>query len=102
MSSRWMFVVAGVGAGCVVTAAALAAGSESPRWRVTDLGTLGGRFSVAVAINDGGDVVGTSGVASRARHVFLWRGGEMIDLGFFRGEYCCPPMQLEQGAGCSR
>jgi probable HAF family extracellular repeat protein len=47
----------------------------------TDLGTLGGRFSVALAINRRGQVVGTSRTADGETHVFLWQNGKMADLG---------------------
>ena len=46
----------------------------------TDLGTLGGRSSEALAISEQGHVVGWSHVAGGAEHAFLWRTGTMIDL----------------------
>jgi probable HAF family extracellular repeat protein len=63
-------------------------------WRngeMTDLGTLGGPSTVAAAINDRGEVVGMSntttiayyhhGVPVYVWHAFLWRDGQMTDLG---------------------
>jgi probable HAF family extracellular repeat protein len=48
----------------------------------TDLGTLGGRTSIALALNDGQQVVGYSDIAgSGNNHAFLWASGIMIDLG---------------------
>ncbi len=40
--------------------------------QMTDLGTLGGYFSVAQAINDRGQVVGSSHTASGENHAVLW------------------------------
>jgi probable HAF family extracellular repeat protein len=54
----------------------------------TDLGTLGGRNSYAVGINDAGAVVGYSefdlGLSGVSR-AFLWRDGAMTDLGTLGG-----------------
>ena len=55
---------------------------SSNAWVMTDLGVLpGGYRSDALAVNGRGQVVGTSNVADRTRHVFLWQNGTMIDLG---------------------
>jgi probable HAF family extracellular repeat protein len=51
-----------------------------------DLGTLGGAGTTAYGINDRGQVVGKSQVASGAYHAFLYNGGKMIDLGTLPGE----------------
>jgi probable HAF family extracellular repeat protein len=47
---------------------------------VVDLGTLGGPFSTARAINEVGDIVGQFGVDDRTVHAFFWRDGIMTDL----------------------
>lgn len=52
---------------------------------MTDLGTLGGRSSVATAINDTGMVVGYSDRADGSTGAFLFSGGAMIDLGTLGG-----------------
>ena len=60
---------------------------------LTDLGTLGGDNSEATAINDPGEVIGTSAISSTPdpelgfvlSHGFLWRKGQMTDLGALGG-----------------
>lgn len=67
-------------AGCMGTASAAV-------YRVVDLGTLGGDTAYAQAINDAGQIVGTSNgpVVNDARlfnnHAFRWQNGVMTDLG---------------------
>jgi probable HAF family extracellular repeat protein len=52
-----------------------------------DLGTLGGSFSMATAINDEGRVVGESNIqGDLADHAFTWRDGIMTDLGTLPGD----------------
>jgi probable HAF family extracellular repeat protein len=52
----------------------------------TDLGTLGGGFSGAGAINDTGQVIGSSQTFSGVSHAFLWTANTgMIDLGTLGG-----------------
>ena len=51
-------------------------------YTVTDLGMLpGGNSSSAAAIDDRGQVVGSSEVADGKSHSFLWVAGVMQDLG---------------------
>jgi probable HAF family extracellular repeat protein len=52
---------------------------------LTDLGTLGGSHSEALAINVRGQVAGFSTTATGERHAFFWDGGAMRDLGAFAG-----------------
>lgn len=53
---------------------------------VTVLGTLGGRESRAYAINESGEIVGTSDLATpNEYHAFHWHGGVMTDLGTLGG-----------------
>ncbi|HEY7031870.1 MAG TPA: hypothetical protein VH482_11100 [Thermomicrobiales bacterium] len=73
--------------------------AASVRYKVVDLGTLGGANSFGYCLNANGHVVGdseiavptggTPGAASAdappPRHAFLWRDGTMIDLGTLGG-----------------
>jgi probable HAF family extracellular repeat protein len=56
--------------------------------RVTDLGTLGGTRSRALAINERGQVLGDSMAGDGQNHAFLWTNGRMVDLGVL---YRLPP-----------
>jgi probable HAF family extracellular repeat protein len=47
----------------------------------TDLGTLGGTNSVAHAINDAGQIVGSARTAQDLPHAVLWQDGKLRDLG---------------------
>lgn len=62
-------------------AGAAPAPTAIPRFTVTDLGTLGGATSIALGINDGGQVVGGAQTANGVTHAFLWERGRMTDLG---------------------
>jgi probable HAF family extracellular repeat protein len=66
---------------------------------IRDLGTLGGVNSMALAINEAGQVVGWSetgalyqeqGVVMPIRHGFLWDNGRMYDLGTHDNFYDYP------------
>jgi probable HAF family extracellular repeat protein len=57
------------------------------QYSLTDLGTLGGGYSLAYDINSRGQVVGISATASGEEHAFLWEDGEMTDLGHLGGGY---------------
>ena len=53
---------------------------------ITDLGTLGGSYSNATAINAAGHVAGYSTTATGAYHAFLYSNGAMTDLGPLGGQ----------------
>jgi probable HAF family extracellular repeat protein len=55
-----------------------------------DLGTLGGHYSFAEAINDRGQVIGASTTEEREDsplHAFMWENGNMTDLGTLGGDF---------------
>ncbi|HLV78844.1 MAG TPA: FG-GAP-like repeat-containing protein, partial [Chthonomonadaceae bacterium] len=52
---------------------------------MVDLGTLGGAWSGATAVNDALQVAGWSYTASGPTRAFLWQGGSMTDLGTLGG-----------------
>src|SRR5947207_905077 len=64
-----------------VLAESAAAAPAQHRYRVVDLGTLGGRFSGATSVNDRGQIVGRSENAAGEWHAFLWQDGHLTDLG---------------------
>jgi len=53
--------------------------------QTTDLGTLGGRFSGALAINKNGVVVGSSELANGQTHGFVYQNGQLQDVGTLGG-----------------
>ena len=53
---------------------------------MTNLGTLGGYYSLGLGINDSGQVVGASSLTENlGEHAFLSSGGMMTDLGTLGG-----------------
>ena len=75
--------------GVIVGARTRPTGTHAFLWRtgrMVDLGTLGGRQSRAVAINERDHVVGSSTTASGRLHAFIWRGGRLVDLGTLPGD----------------
>ena len=49
--------------------------------KFTNLGTLGGAASTAVAMNDSGQAIGQSRTTNGKDHAFVWQNGRMTDLG---------------------
>ena len=63
--------------------------------RMIDLGTLGGTESQAIAVNDRGQVVGTSRLAGGgSTRAFLWQEGHMVDLGAVAGVDFSSPVDI--------
>lgn len=56
-----------------------------PQYKVTDLGTLGGKFSIAYGTNNAGTIAGAANLPSQVSHAFLWRDAKMTDLGTLGG-----------------
>ena len=57
-----------------------------PLYELVDLGTLGGDSSMALGMNEIGDVVGWAETGSGV-HAFLWQDGQMLDLGTLGGRF---------------
>jgi probable HAF family extracellular repeat protein len=94
-----------------VTAMALTpeagAGSAVPvpaAYSIVDLGTLGGTFTLAIGINNSGQVTGLATTAGDAAvHTFLWQNGKMTDVGSLGGDFSEAALinDLGQAAGDS-
>ena len=56
-----------------------------PHYVVTDLGTLGGTFSLAYGVNASREVGGVSQLAGGNQHAFVWSDDHMTDLGTLGG-----------------
>jgi probable HAF family extracellular repeat protein len=58
---------------------------------MTDLGTFGGVFSTASAINDAGQIIGTATTTNDlASHAFFYSGGTLTDIGTLGGSDSSP------------
>jgi probable HAF family extracellular repeat protein len=68
--------------------------AETLRYHLTDIGSLGGSFSQAIAVNDNGQVVGSGYPVgdplrpngAQVYHAFLYSGGTLSDLGTLGGQ----------------
>jgi len=74
-----------------------------PRYRVIDLGTLGGDASSAAAINAAGQIVGDAKTRRGQTHAFVFQSGRMRDLGVLGGteSHATAVNSLGQVAGVS-
>lgn len=64
----------------VLQMTALCEAHAAKKYRLTDLGDLGGGYSDGVAINNAGQVIGSS-FTQTTRHAFLYSDGAMFNLG---------------------
>jgi probable HAF family extracellular repeat protein len=86
----------------VAVASSGGATQAQPRWVIRDLGTLGGKESEAIAINNRGQVIGTSETGAEdgdgypITHAFLWQKGKMIDLGTLPGRKHSVPTAINE------
>jgi probable HAF family extracellular repeat protein len=96
MKSKFLLTTSGLGSltllALSVASTALAQALNPPRYTVTDLGTLGGRYSYAYAINNWGVVAGGAATPTQtngtSQTAFLWFGGHRIGLGTLGGADC--------------
>ena len=70
----------------LAAAGLLANAAPAAKWTIVELGALGSRGSIPLAINDRGDVAGYSaatvpGLGFEPFHGFLWQNGALHDLG---------------------
>ena len=81
---RWAVLAVMLVALVIVAPGATTGEIEGP----VDLGTLGGALSQASAVNDSGQVAGTSETADGSQHPFSWTpDGGMVDLGTLGGSF---------------
>jgi probable HAF family extracellular repeat protein len=58
---------------------------SAANYLLTELGTLGGDYSMATGLNEAGQVVGVARTTEGREHAFLWQDGVMTDLGGLGG-----------------
>jgi probable HAF family extracellular repeat protein len=63
-----------------------AAGAPASTYSITDLGSLGGRRTSPMGINNRGAVVGFSATVEGLTRGFLYTGGSLVDLGTLGGD----------------
>src|SRR5258708_17407737 len=82
-------VLLGVSVAGVVKATASDGAAPTQAYSVTDMGTLGGSFAFAFAVNNRSQATGVSTLPGDVVvHGFLWQSGAMTDLGTLGGSFC--------------
>ena len=96
-----LFSISLLTAGVLLASASPASASG---YKFTDLGTLGGDYSSASAINDSGQVVGSAYFGGPGYHATLWNGTTRTDLGTLGGDWseAIAINNADQVAGSSR
>ena len=94
MSYRWLLCLAVVAAESPPPQAAHGA---APRYLIIELGTLGGRTSAGMGINNLGQVVGGADGVDGIRHCCRWEGRSAVDLGSLPGEPVCEATDINEG-----
>ncbi len=88
---RMLGCIISAGLACQLLGAAsgqVGADKGQSRYTITDLGTLGGRFSSASDINESGQIVGVSNLlGDTVSHAFLYSNGIMKDLKTLGGTF---------------
>jgi probable HAF family extracellular repeat protein len=89
MEEHMKSILTSIAAASLLAAAAMAQAPQ-PRYKITDLGTLGGNFGAAFQINNAGWVAGSGNLfAGGPQHAWLWYGsGPLHDLGTLGGAAC--------------
>lgn len=70
---------------CLCLCLGFASATVAQTYTVTDMGTLGGKYSEAFSINDRGEVVGHALTPDGDMHAFLYQGGALFDMNTLGG-----------------
>jgi probable HAF family extracellular repeat protein len=81
MKLRTIRFLAGAAVVCSIGWGAASVSAQVPVYLVRDLGTLGGRVTQPMDLNEAGQVTGYSETSDGQLHAFLYTEGEMRDLG---------------------
>ena len=85
MKSRSLVISLGMLVLLVLPAGLAAQENSQPRYRVIELGTLGGTYSQSYYVNSKGEVSGQASLADGTWHATIWERGRKRDLGTLGG-----------------